>query len=391
MAVKAYASKVIEIALAEEGYLEKASNSQLDSKTANAGTGNFTKYARDLDALGNFYNTPKQSFDWCDVFVDWCFVQAYGREKGQALLCQPNKSTGAGVNFSADFYKAKGQWHTSNPKKGDQIFFRNYAHTGIVYDVDDTHVYTVEGNTTAASGVVSTGTCVRAKSYALNYSGIDGYGRPAFDEEPTYISANRYLTEEEMQTNALYIYNFLSARGWTMQAVAGMLGNMQVESTINPGIWQNLNIHPSTGFGLVQWTPATKFLDWCDENGLDPEAMDSALLRLEWELENHEQYYATPTYNISFAEFKVSTASPMVLAQAFLYNYERPADPSATLATRTENARKWYMWLEYVLAGGETPDPDEPDEPDEPDKPTWKPNPDKKDLPLWLLISALRK
>ena len=38
--------KVVELALNEVGYREKASNAQLDSKTANAGHNNFTKYAR---------------------------------------------------------------------------------------------------------------------------------------------------------------------------------------------------------------------------------------------------------------------------------------------------------------------------------------------------------
>ena len=44
-----YASKVIDIALGQVGYLEKKSNSNLDSKTANAGYNNYTKYARDFD------------------------------------------------------------------------------------------------------------------------------------------------------------------------------------------------------------------------------------------------------------------------------------------------------------------------------------------------------
>ena len=35
--------KVISIALAEVGYLEKASNADLDDKTANAGNKNYTK------------------------------------------------------------------------------------------------------------------------------------------------------------------------------------------------------------------------------------------------------------------------------------------------------------------------------------------------------------
>lgn len=43
--------KVISIAKAEVGYLEKKSNSQLDSKTANAGSANYTKYGRDMHKI----------------------------------------------------------------------------------------------------------------------------------------------------------------------------------------------------------------------------------------------------------------------------------------------------------------------------------------------------
>lgn len=51
--------KILEIANAEVGYLEKASNNNLDDKTANAGDKNYTKYARDMDAL-KVYNGIKQ-------------------------------------------------------------------------------------------------------------------------------------------------------------------------------------------------------------------------------------------------------------------------------------------------------------------------------------------
>ena len=58
-----FASKVVNIALNEVGYLEKASNSNLDSKTANAGSKNYTKYARDLDNIPNFYNGKKNGYN----------------------------------------------------------------------------------------------------------------------------------------------------------------------------------------------------------------------------------------------------------------------------------------------------------------------------------------
>lgn len=178
-------SKVIEIASAEVGYLEKKSNNSLDHKTANAGQNNFTKYARDLDVI-NFYNGKKQGYAWCDVFVDWCFVQAFGEKRAKELLNQPDRSLGAGCPYSANYYKNKGQYHKT-PKVADQIFFKmsggSIVHTGLVYKVDNNYVYTIEGNTSSTDGVVANGGCVAKKKYNLTYSLIDGYGRPAYAEE----------------------------------------------------------------------------------------------------------------------------------------------------------------------------------------------------------------
>ena len=190
------------VALNEEGYLEKKTNASLDNKTANAGYNNWTKYARDLDSLGDFYNGKKNGFDWCDMFVDWSFVKAYGRELGQKLLKQPNKSTGAGCTYSMRFYKNAGQFYTQNPKEGDQIFFGSYrganesSHTGLVYKVDSTYVYTIEGNTSGASGVVANGGGVCRKKYALNSNYIVGYGRP--DYSLVNDDGKTEMEEEEM-------------------------------------------------------------------------------------------------------------------------------------------------------------------------------------------------
>lgn len=191
--------RVIEIALAEVGYLEKASNKHLDDKTENAGRANYTKYARDIDRIPDFYNTPKQGFSWCDVFVDWCFVQAYGAPLAKSLLCQPSRSAGAGCKYSADYYKRAGRFIVAGPQVGDQIFFGSggsVTHTGIVYKVDSSRVYTVEGNTSDALGVVANGGAVAKKSYLLTYSKIYGYGRPNYvdgydpeTDEPAAVEA----------------------------------------------------------------------------------------------------------------------------------------------------------------------------------------------------------
>ena len=48
-----------------------------------------------------------------------------------------------------------------------------------------------------------------------------------------YNSSNA-LNMSQMEINAIYIWRALSSKGWTLNAVAGMLGNMQSESAINP-------------------------------------------------------------------------------------------------------------------------------------------------------------
>ena len=177
--------RVIDIALAEVGYLEKETNAQLDDKTANAGDENYTKYARDLDALG-FYNGRKQHVAWCDVFVDHSFVEAYGMEVALAITFQPygKSNCGAGCKYSRQYYQQNG--HLFNePEPGDQVFFYSkdkstISHTGLVYAVDNSYIYTVEGNTSSASGVVANGGAVAKKKYKRSYDRLAGFGRPDY-------------------------------------------------------------------------------------------------------------------------------------------------------------------------------------------------------------------
>ena len=198
--------KVINIALEEVGYLEKKSNSQLNSKTANAGSANYTKYGKNMGCNGQ---------PWCDAFIDDCFVNAYGREKAKELL-------GGFSNYtptSAQYFKNMKKWYTSNPKIGDQIFFKNNVriyHTGLVYKIDSSKVYTIEGNTSGANGVIANGGGVCKNSYPLNYSKIAGYGRPAYDvSQSTNISTNSTYTKTQ------FIKDIQSAIGAKVDGIAG--------------------------------------------------------------------------------------------------------------------------------------------------------------------------
>lgn len=235
---------VIKVAESQIGYHEKASNSQLDDFTANSGNNNWNKYARDFDEkYPDFYNGKKNGYDWCDIFVDWCFITAYGRAEAQKLLCQPNHSLGAGCEYSYGYYKDKGQTG-STPKKGAQIFFGDLDHTGIVIDFDSSYVWTVEGNS---------GNEVKKKKYSRNDSWIYGYGYPAYDEVtptptpqpsgntwtggyPTMPSRGYYLTGDgyeryqNKQPDIKLIQEFLN---WAIDAhleVDGFYGDMTTQA-----------------------------------------------------------------------------------------------------------------------------------------------------------------
>ena len=148
-------NKVIQIAKNEDGYLEKASNSQLDSKTANAGSANFTKYWRDvLPEWNGSY--------WCAVFIAWCFMKAFGLETAKKLL----------KHWPYVYCPDMKRYFTlnANPKVGDIVIFwnakkREFVHTGLVTKVSGDQFWTVEGNTSGASDVIANGGGVCQKSY----------------------------------------------------------------------------------------------------------------------------------------------------------------------------------------------------------------------------------
>jgi hypothetical protein len=136
-----------------------------------------------------------------------------------------------------------------------------------------------------------------------------------------YYYGNRYLTLDEMKVNAKYIFDYLIVRGWTKNAICGMFGNLQTESTFNPCIWEGLDDSDvNRGYGLVQWTPSTKYTSWCADNGLMPDDMDSNLKRILYEVDNNVQwgndsYGNPPPY--TFKQFTQSTENVVTLAMNY--------------------------------------------------------------------------
>ena len=203
-------AKLVDCAMSQVGYLEKRSNAYLDDKTANAGSNNWNKYARDIDnKYPNFYNGKKNGYSWCDIFVDWCFIECFGYEKALKMLYQPTKSTGAGCSYSASFYRAHNAFYRQ-PQVGDQVFFGDYGnegHTGIVVAVSGNIITTVEGNTSGGYGVESNGDGVYIKKYNTSTQYIPGFGRPNWE----VVSSN--VGNEEVTDTVNYPIIKLGSKG----------------------------------------------------------------------------------------------------------------------------------------------------------------------------------
>lgn len=168
------------------------------------------------------------------------------------------------------------------------------------------------------------------------------------------VAANRYLTLEEMQGNAEYIYQKMLSFGWSYNSICAILGNMQSESTINAGIYEGLVVDNSKGYGLVQWTPATKYFQWADSNGFSPyDSYDYQCQRILYEVENNIQWGNDSQGNpppYIFSVFVHSVEDVVTLANYFIKYYERPADDNQPI--RGEQAQYWANYL-----GGVTPQP----------------------------------
>ena len=171
------AEDVINIAKGEVGYSEKASNSKLDDKKANAGKKNFTKYARDVGHANGLA--------WCATFVTWCFVKAANGDKKKAkeVLCGANT---AGCSNNVNAFKKAGRYDMK-PQPGDVVFFMNgSSHTGLVIAVKGNTITTIEGNTSPGK-FNRDGGCVAQKTYNYKtYHRISGFGHPKYDGTSTF-------------------------------------------------------------------------------------------------------------------------------------------------------------------------------------------------------------
>ena len=205
--------RLVNTALSEVGYVEKASLAQLDDKTANPGTGNFNKYAAILDNT-DVFNGRKQGADWCAVFVCCMFYLTFGLEVMRKITGIPARSMAAGVGYLRQYFQAIGGI-VSEPQPGDVIFFRTadlkgWQHTGIVTAVSNGCVETVEGNAGTPQGV-------NTFRYPLSWYRIGGYGRAKWNLVPAETAPGTPAEQEDEPVSNTPTY-VAEAAEWSAEA-----------------------------------------------------------------------------------------------------------------------------------------------------------------------------
>lgn len=153
-------------------------------------------------------------------------------------------------------------------------------------------------------------------------------------------------------SNAEYIFNFFygtNGRGWSYNAVCALLGNISQESSLVLDKWETgmPEWGPQTGFGLVQWTPAQKLVNWCNKYGYNYTSIDGQCSCIEADMFNGQ--YSTDyinSYPMTASQFITSTDSIETLTKVFLGNFEDASPQYAEFENRLGYANYWASYFE---------------------------------------------
>lgn len=175
------------------------------------------------------------------------------------------------------------------------------------------------------------------------------------------------LTWSDQENNFSEFESYFSGY-MTIEAMAGVMGNMMVESGMNPGqqeLYQGGSL--SYGYGLIQWTPGRVLVDWSDEMLLDWYDGDTQLYRIKCEGERTNGCGGTwlsgtldgVYYHYTWSEFCALT-DPETACRAYLAQRERAGVAAL-------NQRIYYTQQIYdYLSGQPVPPPQPPTPPDPP-------------------------
>lgn len=270
---------IVAIALSQAGYLESNNGSYSGLV---AGSGNYTEYNYNMGDWGAGY-----AYEWCASFVAWALYQARCTDQNRISdWCRNYKYTNSAyiwrevgcahwadqLRYYGHFKYSKANGGTYAPQPGDLIFFAwdggksGEDHIGLVVYSDSNYVYTIEGNTSDAQGLVAAGGGVFFKKYALSYVCITGYGCMPYKTNSSvakidYSGANpttgyyvnvhgsKALYSTETGTTSL-----VSVPRFTMFEVTGICSNGRVKAnvTVNGTSYTGYMLNDSSR--IVQFT-----------------------------------------------------------------------------------------------------------------------------------------
>lgn len=176
------------------------------------------------------------------------------------------------------------------------------------------------------------------------------------DSEGWYSANDSSISLEQAQHNARIIWWYCQRERCTLNACAGICGNIRYESYFNPWRWEHDEVPPdpttaSTGFGLTQWTPADeKIIAWCIQNNRPYYSGDSNMVYLLGTDIYLPDQWSQRISGMTWREFLHSTDTPENLAETFCRAFERPASPDYDARRRA--GRTWY---DYLASAGPLP------------------------------------
>lgn len=120
-----------------------------------------------------------------------------------------------------------------------------------------------------------------------------------------------------------------------------MLGNVQRESTLNPGLKETVSV--SSGWGLIQWTPSSNLTDYANAQGKDWKdgKLQCQLINAEV-LEGYGgQWIPTKVILIVVRISQLTDVEEAVKA----YCFERERAGVVALDERIQYGKNWYEYL----------------------------------------------
>lgn len=175
---------------------------------------------------------------------------------------------------------------------------------------------------------------------------------------PWITEYQRWLSESESLNNAQMVAYHFAGTDWVKESIAAMCGNMRHESSINPDMYEySYAWAEDRGYGLVQWTPRSKYWDWATANNLPQRVGDSQLARIDYEVENNIQWIPRESIEmLTFAEFRANSRGWTVnqLTEAFTWGYERPNQQAGedSMPARQAFANRCFNELDWTGTGG---------------------------------------